>query len=33
MKDIDNAVFKTYFGGSYFGEVEIINKTTTKSSA
>ena len=33
MKDKDNAVFLTYFGGSYFGEIEIIYKTTRKASA
>ena len=33
MKDRDDAVFKTYFGGSYFGEVEVIFKTTRKATA
>ena len=33
MKDKNNAVFKSYLGGSYFGEIEVIFKTTRKSSA
>ena len=33
MKDKCNAIFKTYVEGSYFGEVEVINKCNRMSSA
>ena len=33
MKDKNNAVFKNYVGGSYFGEIEVIFKTKRKCTA